>query len=78
MALPIPRIVGMGTATPPRAFTQEEVLELMGYTQPAARKIFLNSDIDKLWEIIQNGNVESYYTDDAGDYGTVAVGALLR
>ena len=41
-----PRIVSVATATPPRRFSQEEVLQLAGYTQPAARKIFLNSDID--------------------------------
>ncbi|MFA6186943.1 MAG: HD domain-containing phosphohydrolase [Phycisphaerae bacterium] len=51
---------------------------LGGQFDPEIGSIFLNSDIDKLWEIIQNGNVESYYADDAGDYGTVAVGALLR
>jgi len=51
---------------------------LGGQFDPEIGSIFLNSDIDKLWEIIQNGNVESYYADDAGDYGTIAVGALLR
>lgn len=51
---------------------------LGGQFDPEIGSIFLNSDIDKLWEIIQEGNVESYYADDAGDYGTIAVGALLR
>lgn len=51
---------------------------LGGQFDPEMGSIFLNSDIDKLWEIIQEGNVESYYSDDAGDYGTIAVGALLR
>jgi len=41
-----PHIVSVATATPPRRFTQEEVLRLTGYTQPIARKIFLNSDVD--------------------------------
>lgn len=51
---------------------------LGGQFDPKIGSIFLNSDIDKLWEIIQNENVENYYADDAGDYGTIAVGALLR
>ena len=43
---PDPRILSVGTANPPRRFTQEEVLRLAGYTRPVARKIFFNSDID--------------------------------
>jgi len=41
-----PHIVSVATAVPPRRYSQEEVLELAGYTQPMARRIFLNSDID--------------------------------
>jgi len=41
-----PRITAVATATPPHRFTQEEVLQLAGYTRPIAREIFLNSDID--------------------------------
>ena len=51
---------------------------LGGQFDPEIGSIFLNSDIDKLWGIVLNGNVENYYAADAGDYGTVAVGALLR
>lgn len=46
MASEQPHIVSVATATPPRRFSQEEVLQLAGYTQPIARRIFLNSDID--------------------------------
>jgi HD-GYP domain-containing protein (c-di-GMP phosphodiesterase class II) len=49
-----------------------------GQFDPETGSIFLNSDINKLWGIIQDGKVESYYTDGVSDYGTVAVGALLR
>jgi predicted naringenin-chalcone synthase len=42
----IPRILAVGTATPPNCFTQEQVLRLANYTHPAARKIFLNSDVE--------------------------------
>ena len=41
-----PHIVSVATATPPQRYSQEEVLQLAGYRQPVARKIFLNSDID--------------------------------
>ena len=40
--------------------------------------IFLESDIDRLWEIIQEGGQESYDTAHFADYGTDAVGTLLR
>jgi HD-GYP domain-containing protein (c-di-GMP phosphodiesterase class II) len=49
-----------------------------GQFDPEVSSVFLNSDINKLWGIIQDGNIESYYTDDVSDYGTIAVGALLR
>jgi predicted naringenin-chalcone synthase len=41
-----PRITAVATATPPDRFTQEEVLQMAGYTRPIARDIFMNSDID--------------------------------
>jgi HD-GYP domain-containing protein (c-di-GMP phosphodiesterase class II) len=40
--------------------------------------IFLESDIDRLWEIIQEGGLESYDTAHFADYGTEAIGTLLR
>ncbi|MBN1788329.1 MAG: HD domain-containing protein [Sedimentisphaerales bacterium] len=45
---------------------------------PEIGAIFINSDIRKLWEIIQGGSVENYSSSRFSDYGTVAVGALLR
>ena len=41
-----PRIRAVGTANPPRRFTQEEAFRLAGYTSPRILNIFLNSDID--------------------------------
>ena len=41
-----PRILAVGTASPPRRFSQEEVFRLAGYTSPRILNIFLNSDID--------------------------------
>ena len=41
-----PRILAVGTANPPRRFSQEEVFRLAGYTSPRILNIFLNSDID--------------------------------
>jgi predicted naringenin-chalcone synthase len=41
-----PRILAVGTANPPRRFTQEEVFRLAGYKSPRILNIFQNSDID--------------------------------
>ncbi len=41
-----PRIVALGTATPPQRFTQAEVLALAGYTDARRRGFFLNSGIE--------------------------------
>ena len=51
---------------------------LGGQFDPEIGSIFLNSDIDKLWELIQNGGTDDLYSDNFSDYGTIAVGALLR
>ena len=45
---------------------------------PEIGSIFVNSDIDKLWEILQGGRVENYSSDSFSEYGTVAIGALLK
>jgi HD-GYP domain-containing protein (c-di-GMP phosphodiesterase class II) len=39
---------------------------------------FLDSDVRRLWEILQDGGSDVYYTGDVTDYATVAVGALVR
>lgn len=40
--------------------------------------IFLESDIDRLWEIIQQDGLECYDAAHFADYGTEAIGTLLR
>ncbi len=40
--------------------------------------IFLKSDIRKLWSIIQDGFIESWDYSNFSEYGTTAVGALIR
>jgi HD-GYP domain-containing protein (c-di-GMP phosphodiesterase class II) len=40
-------------------------------------RVFLNSDISLLWDIIQNGFSEIYGSDDV-EYGAAAVGTLIR
>jgi HD-GYP domain-containing protein (c-di-GMP phosphodiesterase class II) len=57
----------------------EEIRKGLG-TQFDARigAIFLESDVDRLWEIIQQDGSESYDTVHFADYGTEAVGTLLR
>jgi 3,5-dihydroxyphenylacetyl-CoA synthase len=41
-----PRILGIGTATPPIRLTQEQSFHAAGYESERIRKIFLNSDIE--------------------------------
>ena len=41
-------------------------------------EIFLSSDINQLWTIIQDGFIESWDYSNFEEYGTDAVGALLR
>lgn len=41
-------------------------------------RIFLNSDIGKLWEIIQGTSPSMYGHQHLADYGTAAIGALVR
>ncbi|WP_424868116.1 3,5-dihydroxyphenylacetyl-CoA synthase DpgA [Streptomyces sp. SAI-229] len=42
-----PRIVGVGTAVPPTTYTQQEMLDEFGITDPRIRSVFLNSAIDR-------------------------------
>ncbi|MEU6066699.1 3,5-dihydroxyphenylacetyl-CoA synthase DpgA [Streptomyces sp. NPDC047082] len=44
---PRPRIVGVGTATSPTSYTQEEVLEAFDITDPRIRSLFANSAIER-------------------------------
>ncbi|MBM4027448.1 MAG: HD domain-containing protein [Planctomycetes bacterium] len=57
----------------------EEIRNGLG-TQFDARigAIFLESDIDRLWEMIQEDGRQSYDTAHFADYGTEAIGTLLR
>ena len=41
-----PRIIAVGSANPPNRFTQAEVLEMAGYTDPRRQGFFLNSGIE--------------------------------
>jgi len=41
-------------------------------------RVFLDSDIQKLWDIIQDGFIESWDYSNFGEYGAVAVGTLIR
>ena len=41
-------------------------------------RVFINSDIYCLWDIIQDGLTESYGTSNFSEYGTIAVGTLVR
>jgi alkylresorcinol/alkylpyrone synthase/polyketide synthase Type III len=41
------RIIGVGTATPPRAYTQKELLDLFGFQHPVTRRVFEAGHIAK-------------------------------
>lgn len=41
-------------------------------------RVFIDSDIEKLWKIIQDGYIESWDYSNFDEYGVDAVGALLR
>ena len=41
-------------------------------------RVFLNSDIYRLWDIIRDGFSDMYGSSSSVEYGTVAVGTLIR
>ena len=41
-------------------------------------EVFLNSDVKKLWSIIQDGFIERFDYSNFSEYGTTAVGTLIR
>jgi HD-GYP domain-containing protein (c-di-GMP phosphodiesterase class II) len=45
---------------------------------PDVANAFINSDIRKLWSIIQDGFIESWDYSNFSEYGAVAVGTLIR
>src|SRR5260370_33488656 len=42
-----PRILAVGTAVPRTSFTQDELINLFGYTDPPRRKLFRHSGIER-------------------------------
>jgi HD-GYP domain-containing protein (c-di-GMP phosphodiesterase class II) len=57
----------------------EEIRKGLGTQFDAcAGRIFLESDIYHLWDLIQGGGPTVYGAGEAPDYGTVAIGTLLR
>jgi len=41
-------------------------------------RVFNNSDVHQLWDIMQDGLAEIYGSDNLSEYGTAAVGTLVR
>ena len=41
-------------------------------------RVFLDNEVDKLWQIIQDGFIESWDYSNFDEYGVEAVGALIR
>jgi 3,5-dihydroxyphenylacetyl-CoA synthase len=42
-----PRILAVGTAVPPTSFTQDELIDIFGYTDPRRRNLFRRSGIER-------------------------------
>ena len=65
------------------AMTVEEALaeverELGTHFDEQVGRVFLNSDVYRLWDIIQDGFSETYGMSDFTEYGTIAVGTLIK
>ena len=45
---------------------------------PVVARAFLGSNLDRLWKIIQDGFIETWDYSNFDEYGTRAVGALIR
>jgi HD-GYP domain-containing protein (c-di-GMP phosphodiesterase class II) len=43
-----------------------------------AGSVFINSDVYHLWDIMQDGFTEAYRSSNFSEYGTIAIGTLLR
>jgi len=61
-----PRILGIGTASPPVRLTQEQSFHAAGYQGERIRKIFLNSDIDYRHFYLESGMMVTS-VDGSGD-----------
>jgi HD-GYP domain-containing protein (c-di-GMP phosphodiesterase class II) len=58
---------------------QSEIRKGIGMQfDPQIAQVFLDSDIDKLWRIIQDGFIENWDYSNFSEYGTQAVGVLIR
>jgi HD-GYP domain-containing protein (c-di-GMP phosphodiesterase class II) len=56
----------------------EEIRSKLGQQfDPEIGKVFVESDIQQLWWIMQDGMVEHYYNDSFSAYGIEAVGTLI-
>jgi len=44
---------------------------------PVIGDIFLKSNLNRLWEMLQTGLNSDIYSENINDYGTFAIGALL-
>ncbi|OQA03278.1 MAG: Cyclic di-GMP phosphodiesterase response regulator RpfG [Planctomycetes bacterium ADurb.Bin401] len=65
-------------ALSPQEAIDEITANLGEQFDPDIGEIFIKSDIKKMWEIIQSGKMDEYYTDNFSNYGALAVGALLK
>jgi alkylresorcinol/alkylpyrone synthase/polyketide synthase Type III len=51
-AAPAPRIIGVGTAVPATSYSQQNLLDIFGITDPRVRSVFLNSAIQRRYLVL--------------------------
>ena len=84
-----PRILSVGTATPPRKYTQDEVLDLFGETDPRIRSLFRSSHINSRFLYLPdpvdgrmaeetNQELLAKHRDGALEIGSQAIEEALR
>jgi 3,5-dihydroxyphenylacetyl-CoA synthase len=59
------RITGVGTAVPPTSYSQREVLELLGVTDPKVRSVFFNSAIERRFLTLPPRNADGICLPEA-------------
>lgn len=79
----VPRIVGVGTAVSEQSYSQEELLEILGITDPKVRSVFINSAIRRRYLSLPpqeagGGRVVESQGELLGKHKALAVGMGAR
>jgi len=63
---PLPRILSVGTANPPRKYTQQELLQLFHVSDPKIVRLFENSHIESRHLVLPEGLPDGRFPDEDG------------